>query len=447
MPVGSDPLSENDLNLVRWWIYGGAPETGVVLDAAEYVPGCLPDPEPLQIKPLPVPAPGEGIQLEMPAFRLRAGLEVERCFASYFNVCDQIPDELKEFNEDLGVDVFAFDSRELRMDPGSHHLILNYSVVSADNLGDPSYGGFTCSVGANEGETCDPRDLDSCDEGDCVSKFRDGFTCGGYGPTVPGVRRSNFSIGGAQRAQDFREYPLGVFDQIPCEGVLLWNPHAFNLTTAEQVTHARLNYYFADPENMLYDNRGGLVPGSIFIANNPPFTKETYCADFTIPRGGRVYELTSHTHKHGEYFWIEHPDGTLLFENFLYNDPNIERFDPPLEFDSTDRAERTLKYCATYNNGVNEDGSPNVEVVTRASRVPESARVPGSFGTCTPVACVNDGMIGEACSGEDDDATCDSSPRAGDGNCDACHITGGESTENEMFLLIPSYFGPPLEDS
>lgn len=445
MPVGREPLSEDHLNLVRWWIYGGAPETGVVLDAAPYVPGCLPDPEPIEIKPLAAPGPGEGIQIEMPSFRLPPGLEVERCFASYYDKCDEVPEELLEYSDFYGQDVFPFDARELRMDPGSHHLILNYSLVSKDQLDDPSYGGFTCSVGTREGESCDPTDPDACDDGYCVSKFRDGFTCGGYGPSVPGVRRSSFGIGGAQRAQDFRQYPEGVFNQIPCRGVLLWNPHAFNLTTAEQTTHARLNYYFSEPENMRYRNQGGLGgTATIFIANNPPFTKETFCSQIVIPEGGHLYELTSHTHKHGEHFWANTADGTMIFENFVYNDPNVERYDPPLVFTGT-REERTIEYCATYNNGVNDDGSPNVDLVTRSSRVPASARVPGSFGECVPVACVNDGMIGEPCEGEDDDAACDTSPGAGDGFCDACNITGGESTENEMFLILPSYFVVPPE--
>jgi hypothetical protein len=445
MPLGLTPLSENDLNLVRWWIYGGAPAEGVVLDAIPYVNGCLPDPEPLEIKPLDPPAPGEGIQIEMPAWELASGLEVERCFASYFDVCEQVPAELKSTNPNLpGVEFFAFDARELRMDPGSHHLILNYSIVSPDRLDDPSYGGFTCFGGARDRATCDPRDLGSCGEGHCASAIREGFTCSGFGPNIPGVPISQFPIGGAQRAQDFRQYPDGVFNQIPCRGVLLWNPHAFNLTTAEKTVHARLNYYFADPNNLLYGNQGGLV-GPIFIANNAPFTKETFCANHTFPRGTRLYEVSSHTHKHAERFWITHPDGTLLYENFVYNDPAETLFDPPLAFDSTEAAERTLRFCATYNNGVNDDGSPNVETVTRASRVPESARQPGSFGTCKPVACVNPGMVGEPCSGEDDDAACDSSPGSGDGECDACHITGGESTENEMFLMIPGYYVVPVE--
>jgi hypothetical protein len=35
-----------------------------------------------------------------------------------------------------------------------------------------------------------------------------------------------------------------------------------------------------------------------------------------------------------------------------------------------------------------------------------------------------------------------SSPCAGDGWCDACEITAGQMTENEMFLLMPSFVEP-----
>jgi len=441
MPVGLSPLTENDLNLVRWWIYGGAPEDGVVIDAEPYVSGCTPDPVPLEIKPLPHPGEGKGIQLEMPTFTLPAGLEVERCFATYFDVCDEVPPELAGETGDS----FPFSARELRMDPGSHHLILWLSFVGSDQLDDPAYGGWTCAGGASAGETCEPLDTESCGEGHCVSQYRDGFACNGYGPSTGGASGGRIPIGGAQRAQDFAPYPEGVYARIPCRGVLNWNPHAFNLTTEDSTIHARLNYYFAEEDTQDYFVQGGLT-GPIFIARNPPFTKETYCATETFPRGTRLFQLSSHTHQRGERFWITHPDGTLLYENFVYNDPTPADFEPPLEFDSDDPAERTVEFCATYNNGVNDDGSPNADLVTRASRVPQSARVPGSFGTCTPVACVNDGMIGEACNGEDDDAACDSSPGAGDGECDACNITGGESTENEMFLMIPSYYIVPLDE-
>lgn len=72
--------------------------------------------------------------------------------------------------------------------------------------------------------------------------------------------------------------------------------------------------------------------------------------------------------------------------------------------------------------------------VTRLSRMPDKT-------ACQPVACVT-GKTGDACDGASDDAACDSSPGAGDGWCDACEITAGQTTENEMFVLMPSFVEP-----
>lgn len=58
--------------------------------------------------------------------------------------------------------------------------------------------------------------------------------------------------------------------------------------------------------------------------------------------------------------------------------------------------------------------------------------------TCAPVACVA-GKIGAACQGGSDSAACDSAAGAGDGWCDACPINAGQTTEDEMFVLSPSY--------
>jgi hypothetical protein len=53
-----------------------------------------------------------------------------------------------------------------------------------------------------------------------------------------------------------------------------------------------------------------------------------------------------------------------------------------------------------------------------------------------PVACVA-GKVGAVCNGADDKASCDSTPGASDGWCDACPITSGQTTEDEMFVLNP----------
>ncbi len=37
-------------------------------------------------------------------------------------------------------------------------------------------------------------------------------------------------------------------------------------------------------------------------------------------------------------------------------------------------------------------------------------------------------------------AACDSSAGAGDGDCDACPLTGGFRTQDEMFILFGNYW-------
>jgi hypothetical protein len=281
-------------------------------------------------------------------------------------------------------------------------------------------------------------DRDSCGAGFCRSQVQErSLGCIGYGP--PGRGFAIFQqIGGAQEAQAVIEFREGVFAQVPKRGIVYWSSHSFNLTSEDHVLNGRLNFYFQPDQR--YPLQQIFDASSVFRADAPPFERQTVCGDFLLPRGARLFGLTSHTHRRGERFWAEVPSGEMIFENFIYNDPVKQSFSPPLEFDSEVPAERTLHYCAVYNNGVAADGSPDPEAVTRASRVPESARE--TIGKCTPIACVA-GRVGAPCQGEDDDAACDSSPGSGDGWCDACRITGGESTENEMFILIGQYFVDP----
>jgi hypothetical protein len=440
MPNGLPALREEELDLLRVWIYAGAPETGTVIGSDELLGACLPPPEPIEIKPLEPPAPGTGLQFRMPEWTLPAGKEREVCFASWFDFTEQVPEEFR----DAAGRGFSFQAFDLRQDPQSHHLILYYPyanfAVQPPDPHHPSFGRWTCGGGSRAGQDCEPTDLASCgDDGMCHSEIRDTFGCVGFGPEpIPPV-----TVGGAQQAQSFVEFHEGVYAQIPMRGIAYWNSHAFNLTTKDATMHARINYLFAD--DLRYFAQTINDNSTIFLPKAAPYTTETVCADYVLPRGARLFELNSHTHKRGKRFTIEAPDGTLLYESFVYNDPVTQRFDPPLAFDSPDEADRTLHYCSLYNNGVNEDGSPDPEAVTRLSRIPSSARdvFGGAFGgTCHPVACTA-GRVGAACDGKDDDTTCDTSPGAGDGDCDACAITGGESTENEMFLIGGSYYVDP----
>ncbi len=460
MPVGLAALSKTELMAVQQWVFHGAPQTGTVGGTETLLNACLPPPEPITIKPLDPPAPTDGIQFVMPPWNLEAHSEHEICFATYYDLTGQVPENFQDPSHTM----FRFSGIELRQDPQSHHLILNRSIGSADTVHDPSFGTWTCNGGPKAGQTCEPTDLTSCGSGTCTSAIQQSFACLGFGPSGDGGA-TFYAIGGAQKAQDNTEFVDGVFAQIPMKGILFWNSHAFNLTDQNTVMHARLNYYFA--KDQTYPVQGIFDTSQIFAANADPYTTQEVCNDFVLPQGARLFSLSSHTHKHGKHFSIavapwtcnggpnagqvcEPSDltpcgtgtcGTSLYDSFVYNDPVTRTFDPPLPFDSPDAARRTLHYCSLYNNGVihNGDGTTSRDptLVTRYSLIPASATT--SIGSCSPVACAS-GKIGKRCFGVGDDRTCDSKPGANDGACDACPLTGGESTQNEMFILIGDYY-------
>jgi hypothetical protein len=151
-----------------------------------------------------------------------------------------------------------------------------------------------------------------------------------------------------------------------------------------------------------------------------------------VPQNYSIAMMTGHTHRHGQHFWAKDSTGAQIYESFVYNDPIYQHYLPWLDFAAPDQASRTIDFCADFNNGVQPDGTPDVKLVTRKSRMPKTA-------TCTPVACTA-GKVGAACSTHGD---CDSADGAADGECDACPITTGLTTENEMFVLMPWYVLPP----
>ena len=435
MPIGRPPIPQRLLDALRLWIYAGAPREGTVMGTEELLDVELPEATPFTITPLEAPDPDVGFQLIMPPWTIPAESEREVCFASYYDVRDQVPDDVKDETGEFGF----IKIEELRQDPQSHHLILNRSKVDIEQINHPDFGEWVCRGGDQAGDPCDPLAEAPCGSGHCATEARDGFACIGYGPSVMGEFRPYSPIGGAQKAQNYNELPDGVYRRMPLRGILLWNSHAFNLTEEDHLMNGRLNFLYArDAQHMA---RGLFTRAlrNIFRPNTPPFEREEICADMTLPQGAHLFTLSSHTHQRGERFTIFHPNGELLYENYIFNDPLRQRFDPPLVFDSERPEERTLRYCAVFNNGVAPDGSPDPETVTRYSRLPESVFISGVPGECAPVACAS-GQIGNACAGLDDHATCDSTPGAGDGLCDACAITGGESTENEMFLILGDFY-------
>ena len=436
MPSGLPAITKDELEALRIWIEAGAPPTGSIGDSirgdSQYVGNllgaCLPPSELVSIRQLDAPAPGEGVQFRMPTFLLPASTEREVCFAQYYDFGDQVPEEF----QDRERGVFYTNGSHLRQDFGSHHLVLQHSGLGADRVHDPSFGAWTCKGGARDGEACEPTERGACGEdGECGSEVKDVVACIGFGPSDGTVNPTGDSIGGAQTAQQIQPpSPEGYYTEVPIRGLLYWNSHAFNLTAKDHVLAVRMNMSFARDRtwpirsvtdvHAIYDQHG-----------QAPFTTKRYCANHTFPEGAELKSLNSHTHKRGRNFTIDMPSGERIYESYDYSDPVNRFYRPAIVFDSPDPAQRTVRYCADFNNGLAADGSPDLRLVTRLSTMPERT-------TCSPVACVA-GRIGEPCAGADDDATCDSSPGAGDGWCDACTITPGATTENEMFVLTGNY--------
>lgn len=435
MPSGGEAIPKKLLDALRIWIYAGAPPTGTVEGTAELMGVTLPPAAPITIAPLEAPDPAEGLQVALPPWTLPGGSEREVCFASYFDIRHRVP----EAYQDEAGEVAFIGAEKLRQDPQSHHLSLNMSQIPVEDIHDPAFGDWTCKGGATAGAACEPTDLNACGEGHCAATPQDGFACIGYGPLVEGTPEPLNPIGVAQKAQNYQVLPEGVYRPIPLRGIAYWNSHAFNLSPEDHEMNGRLNLYFAEEAKHRVQDLRNLVSDAIFLPSAPPFERQEVCATVTLPIGAQLFTLSSHTHQRGERFTVHHPDGTLLYENTLYNDPLRKEFTPALLFDDTTEEARTLTYCGLYNNGVGPDGAPDPEGVTRHSRMPESVKVPGVPGDCEPIACVA-GLIGAPCSGTDDDAACDSAPGANDGWCDACPITGGQSTENEMFVLLGDYY-------
>lgn len=426
MPVAGAALSPEELEAIRLWIEGAAPREGSIGDefggnrVADLLDACLPDPDPVAVEPLEPPAEGTGVQMSMPPHRIPPASEFEICFAEYIDFRDQVP---AEFLSPDGNFFYANGSTALA-DPNTHHLTISYSGFGAEMVDAPEFGRWECAAGSLEGEPCDPLDPDHCDGGQCRSELTSSVACIGFGPPGGGS-----GVTPGSRVQTANGRP-GFFAEFPSHGIFYWNSHAFNLTPKDLTHHNYTNIYFTN--DLRFQDVGFQNTSKLGIAaGTPPFTKAEYCDEHVLPRGTQLLSLFSHTHKRGERFTMHlKSTGELLYDNPFWDDPIFVNYDPARLFDSEDPADRTIVYCALYNNGVAPDGSPDVGSVTRLSLKPARS-------SCRPVACA-EGRVAEPCNGVNDHAACDTSPGAGDGMCDACPISAGLTSDDEMFVLLGS---------
>jgi hypothetical protein len=536
MPIGFDPLSLDELEAVRLWIEQGAPRQGTVPGTGELLDACLPPAEPIAVQPLAPPAAGAGVQIRMPKWILPAQSEGEVCFASYYDVSDQVAPEFRGSNGTT----FLYKRQQIRQDPLSHHLIVDY-YGGAAGTDDPRWGTFRCRGGNRDGETCEATDREFCGEGLCGTDWVSATGCIGFGPpdgNDPGNIRSSLVI--IQEASAQLVFPTGTFREAPLKGMMVWNSHAFNLTDVDGKVEAWMNFEFARPDDQVWLMERLFNISNIFSISVPPFEAREVCRHHLFEPNTRLYELSSHTHRRGkrfETFWgrytcqggpnqgapcyplstngilvpdlcpestcealeppeygdcdgdarvdtsdlitcvgialeqksvdecptgdpngsgdvsvaeliglvrtalapptFRNPEDDHLYTNLVYNDPTVILYDPPMALSGPEHsaASRTFTYCSLYDNGFTDP----TEVKKRANS-PQTSPIGGPCRI--PTGCT-EGRIGTTCSGateEERNTSCDSAPGVGDGFCDGCMVTGGTTTEDEMFILMGAYY-------
>ncbi|MEY4578927.1 MAG: hypothetical protein RL701_3630, partial [Pseudomonadota bacterium] len=446
MPVGAPALSPKELEAVRIWILQSAPKVGNVGDPVTgnnigtLLDACVPPAKPIKAVPLAAPPAAEGVQFVLPGYLLKSGIELEQCVPFVYDFTDKIPAQYKDVTRNV---MFVNGSRVLQ-DPSSHHMVVWNPDKTAATV--PATG-WTCAGGARHGQACSGTSLDCGAESVCAGPATPGTLCDFDTQAIASNNADPFAtltalgtllttglpaqVANTQSPQEYvPPFEGGVYSELPLKGVLWFNSHAFNLTSEDTVLDARMNFYFTNDRKRL------MVPVNVVKNEVPdglaPFTKQTYCSTAVVPPNNSIAMMTGHTHRHGQHFWAKDSLGKTIYESYVYNDPIYQHYEPWLEFNGADEKSRTIEFCAEFNNGLTKDGTPDVKLVTRKSKMPPPN------ATCTPVACTA-GKIGAKCSAN---ADCDSTAGAKDGECDACPITTGLTTENEMFVLMPWYVQP-----
>lgn len=483
MPSSSDMVTEEELEVVRQWIRGGAPRVGVVKDAPDIL-GCLEalEPSPNKIPPLPPPAADEGVQFHSAGWKLSAESEDEVCYVTYYDYSDRVPASARFPCPDgyggSDRECFGYKAMTLAQDPQSHHSIVESYIPAPEDAyqWDPKsevWQNWQCLSGANDGMACDPTIEGMCGEGSgCATAPTTSIACIGYqnGPRALGSALGFFGIEPtrqniliAQEGTLFEEYPNGVYGVLPVTGFTIWNSHSFNLTKEDTTVDQYLNLIYAGADEREFQRQGLLGLENVFAMGEvEPFTSVEACATLTLPQGSRLLTLSSHTHKFGTDFRIWYPpnepcspagfdgegptescdvpDREPEYRSFFYQDPLYQRFDDENNIDlmdSPDPRDRTFHYCAIWDNGESDP-----QKVRKHSERPDAASC--AFGDandfvgqcgCEPErrACLGGPNQGTLCNG--DDSVC------GDGGvCDACPVWGGVTTEEEMFAVLGAYY-------
>lgn len=510
MPSGTPALTESHLEAIYAWIRGGASQDAVVSGTAELLGTELPDPQPLKITPPLPPGAGVGVQFQQTPWALPGEFENEICMSTYYDLTQtnlvpewakvECPEQYRykppscardgsiacTTDVDCGANgpcapaknvlnpdnqCFAWRRQVLVQDPQSHHSIIHIYTGGFDQT-NAGWGSWTYKLDQDPGgirdQPCDPTDVNPTlgfNPG-CSGTVVPEVACIGFGPpdyseftpqALAGAGGGNSPmVSGSQEPYYEQALAPGVYTVLPMRGVIVWNSHAFNLTRVSTTMNQFLNLDFAGPENQLYPVRQIFDSRQIFVQNVPSFGSREYCNTYTLSQGAHLFQLSSHTHRHGVLFRIWAPPNEpctprspkcqpkgpeqLIYRSTEYSDP-LQLEGHPLPFVAASNAveDRTFLYCSVYDNGSTPE-SPGVKRQSTSPPLKGIANAIDPFfnlgGPCSDeeTVCLDGPSKGVPCGG--DDAACPGSV------CDACPLLGGVTTEDEMFIALGLFYIP-----
>jgi hypothetical protein len=293
MPLGSAPLTADQVRFIREWIAAGAPRNRVVADTA------LLRAAPEVAAPFePLPPPAEGLQLRLSPFTTAPRTEREVFVYGRLNTTDSIF-------------VRRFD---VRMRTGSHHFILYAQNAT------------TLTPGVM-------RDL------------------GGAGMIEEMLYfNTRTFLVGSQSPEHTVELPEGVVPLPPRQGYDL-NAHYTNPTAAPRTGEAYVNLHTTPRRPGLKYAR--VINDGVTDFVLPAGQRTTVQRTTRFTQSRNVFMLTSHAHQLMERFRIYGVggayDGQLLYESTSWDHPPIKIFQTPLQF----AANQGYRVEVTYNNTTN----------------------------------------------------------------------------------------------
>jgi hypothetical protein len=302
MPMGSQYLSNGQIEFIKQWIIKGAPKTGSVVDET-LLNNTIVCSQPFI--PLDPPATADGFQLKIDPFTVSPNTERE------VFVSRTTPNTAAVY----------VNKYVLRGRPNSHHFVLY---------------GFQNTALLPPVNTL--RDLYNADGSINVSTFIQ--------------MQNHIFLGGGTDVNTTYTFPAGVAFKVPANTSLDLNAHYFNKQNTGLTGENFINLYTVQQASVVKEAK------SINFANLnfsiPANTTKTITTNFTFSSVATVFMLTSHFHKLGQKFVIKifggARNGEIVYENNDWQHPLVLNYASPIQLNSGEG----LTSIATYNNTTNK---------------------------------------------------------------------------------------------